>query len=71
MRKVLMPVENSEAFPEVQIKVYNQDLWGGYQFPVFFGDKSEISRNIAVLGRFQNYQYKDNPIIDQQNFFSS
>jgi len=71
MRKVLMPVENSDIFPEVQIKVYNQDLWGGYQFPVFFGDKSEISRNIAVLGRFQNYQYKDNPVIDTQNFFSS
>ncbi|QOW09647.1 hypothetical protein Q73A0000_04330 [Kaistella flava (ex Peng et al. 2021)] len=71
MKKVLMPVENTEVFPEVQIKVYNQDLWGGYQFPVFFGDKTEISRNIAVLGRFQNYQYKDNPAIDDQNFFSS
>ena len=70
MRKVLMPVENSDVFPEVQIKVYNQDLWGGYQFPVFKG-KDEISRNIAVLGRFQNYQYKDRPIIDDQNFFST
>lgn len=71
MRKVLMPVENTDVFPEVQIKVYNQDLWGGYQFPVFFGDRSEISRNIAVLGRFQNYQYKDRPITDQQNFFAT
>ena len=26
MRKVLMPVEDTNAFPEVQIKVYNQDL---------------------------------------------
>ncbi len=71
MRKVAMPVENSENFPEVQIKVYNQDLWGGYQFPVFAGDKEEISRNIAVLGRFQNYQYKDSPQVDPQDFFST
>jgi hypothetical protein len=71
IRKVLLPVQNTTDFPVVQIKVYNQDLWGGYQFPVFIGDKDEISRNIAVLGRFQNYQYKDNPIIDQQGFFSS
>ena len=71
MRKVLMPVEDTDAFPEVQIKVYNQDLWGGYQFPVFINDKDEISRNIAVLGRFQNYQYKDNPFIDNQGFFTS
>ena len=71
MRKVLMPIENTESFPEVQIKVYNQDLWGGYQFPVFIGNQGEISRNIAVLGRFQNYQYKDSPAIDPQNFFST
>lgn len=71
MRKVLMPVEETDAFPEVQIKVYNQDLWGGYQFPIFTSDKDEISRNIAVLGRFQNYQYKDNPFIDNQGFFTS
>ena len=71
MRKVLMPVENTDIFPEVQIKVYNQDLWGGYQFPVFFGDRTEISRNIAVWGRFQNYQYKDRPITDSQNFFAT
>ena len=71
MRKVLMPLENTTDFPEVQIKVYNQDLWGGYQFPVLVGDKGEISRNIAVLGRFQNYQYKDNPALDQNDFFAS
>ncbi len=71
MRKVLMPVENVDVFPVVQIKVYNQDLWGGYQFPVFIGDTGEISRNIAVLGRFQNYQYKDNPGADENSFFSS
>lgn len=71
MRKVLLPIENTSVFPEVQIKVYNQDLWGGYQFPVFMNDKEEISRNIAVMGRFQNYQYKDRPEIDQQSFFSS
>ena len=71
MRKVLMPLQNTTDFPEVQIKVYNQNLWGGYQFPVFVGDKAEISRNIAVLGRFQNYQYKDNPALDQNDFFAS
>ena len=72
MRKVLMPLEESaDVIPEAQIKVYNQDLWGGYQFPVFIADKDEISRNIAVLGRFQNYQYKDSPETDQKDFFSS
>ena len=70
MRKVLMPVENTTAFPEVQIKVYNQDLWGGYQFPVFKADQ-EISRNIAVLGRVQNYQYKDRPATDTKDFFAT
>ncbi|OWK73312.1 hypothetical protein CBW16_11245 [Flavobacteriaceae bacterium JJC] len=71
MRKVAMPVENADIYPEVQIKVYRQDLWGGYQFPVFFGDGSEISRNIAVLGRFENYQYKDRPANDQDVFFAT
>lgn len=71
MRKVLMPMDNTEDFPEVQIKVYQQDLWGGYQFPVFRSNKQEISRNIAVLGRFQNYQYKDNPPSDKTGFFST
>ncbi|WP_228414533.1 hypothetical protein [Chryseobacterium sp. SNU WT5] len=71
MRKVLMPLENTEVFPEVQIKVYSQDLWGGYQFPVFKSNKDEISRNIALLARFQNYQYKDNPEIDKEGFFTS
>lgn len=70
-RKVLLPLENKTVFPEVQIKVYNQDLWYGYQFPVFLNDKDEITRNIAVLGRFQNYQYKDRPAIDAEGFFSS
>ena len=70
-KKVLMPMKNEEIYPEVQIKVYNQDFWGGYQFPVFIGDKAEISRNIALLGRFQNYQYKDHPVSDSQNFFTS
>lgn len=71
MRNVLMPTEATKIFPEVQIKVYNQDLWYGYQFPVFIGNKDEISRNIAVLGRLQNYQYKDRPQTDAAGFFSS
>ncbi|WP_027376420.1 POTRA domain-containing protein [Kaistella palustris] len=71
MRRVLMPLENTSDYPEVQIKVYNQDLWGGYQFPVFIGQNAEISRNIAVLGRFQNYQYKDSPLADENGYFSS
>lgn len=71
MRRVILPLNDDDVFPEVQIKVYNQDLWGGYQFPIFGGDRTEISRNIAVLGRFQNYQYKDNPTIDERGFFSS
>ncbi len=66
-RRVLLP-NFTEVFPEVQIKVYRQDLWGGYQFPVFISD-GKISRNIALLGRIQNYQYKDRPEEDQLGFF--
>ncbi len=68
-RRVLLP-NFTEVFPEVQIKVYRQDLWGGYQFPVFISD-GKISRNIAILGRIQNYQYKDRPEQDQLGFFRS
>lgn len=71
MRKVLMPDATFYDLRETQIKVYHQDLWGGYQFPVFKSNKNEISRNIAVLGRVQNFNYKDRPAADSQDFFSS
>ncbi|MGE8556509.1 MAG: POTRA domain-containing protein [Chryseobacterium jejuense] len=71
MRNVLLPVETDTAFPEVQIKVYNQDLWGGYQIPVSSDPNEKVTSNIAVIGRFQNYQYKDSPGIDQYKYFSS
>ncbi len=70
-RKVGLPILNASNIPEVQIKVFSQDLWGGYQFPVFISNDGKISRNIAVLGRFQNYQYKDKPEIDGGDFFHS
>lgn len=68
-RKVALPLENTYPFPAVQIKVYRQDLWGGYQFPLKREDDGRISKNIAVLGRFQNYQYKDSPEVDNNSFF--
>ncbi|BAP32648.1 uncharacterized protein CHSO_3611 [Chryseobacterium sp. StRB126] len=71
MRNVLLPVETDTAFPEVQIKVYSQDLWGGYQIPVSSDPGEKVTSNIAVIGRFQNYQYKDSPGIDQYKYFSS
>jgi hypothetical protein len=71
MRNVSLPIENAATFPEVQIKVYNQDLWGGYQIPVSSNPDEKISSNIALIGRFQNYQYKDSPGIDQYQYFSS
>jgi Outer membrane protein/protective antigen OMA87 len=71
MRNVVLPVEMDTAFPEVQIKVYRQDLWGGYQIPVSSHPSERNSSNIALIGRFQNYQYKDNPEIDQYQYFSS
>jgi len=71
MRNVLLPLETETAFPEVQIKVYSQDLWGGYQIPVSSDPNEKISSNIAVIGRFQNYQYKDSPGIDQFQYFNS
>ncbi|TZF98974.1 hypothetical protein FW781_03350 (plasmid) [Chryseobacterium panacisoli] len=70
-RKVLLPTETDTAFPEVQIKVYSQDLWGGYQIPVSSVPNEKVSSNIAIIGRFQNYQYKDSPGIDQYKYFSS
>jgi len=71
MRNVLLPVENEMTFPEVQIKVYSQDLWGGYQIPVSSNNEERVSSNIALIGRFQNYQYKDNPYLDQFGYFTS
>lgn len=71
MRNVALPMENLSAFPEVQIKVYSQDLWGGYQIPVSANSDERISSNIALIGRFQNYQYKDSPGIDELNYFRS
>ncbi|CAD0219139.1 hypothetical protein KYG33_05925 [Chryseobacterium sp. D764] len=70
-RNVLLPTETDTAFPEVQIKVYSQDLWGGYQIPVSSDPNEKVSSNIAIIGRFQNYQYKDSPGIDQYKYFSS
>ncbi|WP_379969447.1 hypothetical protein [Epilithonimonas sp. UC225_85] len=71
MRNVALPMENVEEFPSVQIKVYSQDLWGGYQIPVSSDPDEKISSNIALIGRFQNYQYKDSPYIDQFDYFQS
>ncbi|UZT98780.1 hypothetical protein ODZ84_04175 [Chryseobacterium fluminis] len=71
MRKVLLPIETDTAFPEVQIKVYSQDVWGGYQIPVSSHTHEKITGNIALIGRFQNYQYKDRPETDQYQYFSS
>ena len=71
MRNVALPMEDLSAFPAVQIKVYSQDLWGGYQIPVSANSDERISSNIALIGRFQNYQYKDSPGIDELNYFRS
>ncbi|WP_412850868.1 hypothetical protein ACL0VS_02540 [Chryseobacterium sp. PMSZPI] len=71
MRNVLLPTEADTTFPEVRIKVYSQDLWGGYQIPVSSNPDEKVSSNIAIIGRFQNYQYKDSPGIDQYKYFSS
>lgn len=71
MRNVLLPIETDTTFPEVQIKVYSQDLWGGYQIPVSSNPEEKVSSNIALIGRFQNYQYKDSPYIDQFGYFRS
>lgn len=70
-RNVLLPIGTDSTFPEVQIKVYSQDLWGGYQIPVSSDPTEKISSNIAIIGRFQNYQYKDSPVIDKYDYFKS
>lgn len=71
MRNVLLPIETDTTYPEVQIKAYSQDLWGGYQIPVSSDTSEKVSSNIAVIGRFQNYQYKDSPEIDKYKYFNS
>ncbi|MDE5492780.1 POTRA domain-containing protein [Elizabethkingia meningoseptica] len=71
MRNVLLPIETDTTYPEVQVKAYSQDLWGGYQIPVSSHTSEKISSNIAVTGRFQNYQYKDSPEIDKYKYFKS
>ncbi|MET3036058.1 hypothetical protein ABXT08_08150 [Chryseobacterium sp. NRRL B-14859] len=71
MRHVLLPIETDTTFPEVQIKVYSQDVWGGYQIPVSSDPGEKVFSNIAIIGRFQNYQYKDSPGIDKYKYFSS
>ena len=71
MRNVALPMEDLSAFPAVQIKVYSQDLWGGYQIPVSANSDERISSNIALIGRFQNCQYKDSPGINEFNYFRS
>lgn len=71
MRKVLLPIETDTSYPEVQIKVYSQDLWGGYQIPISSDPTEKVSSNIAVIGRFQNYQYKDSPGADRYQYFNS
>jgi hypothetical protein len=71
MRNVLLPIESETTFPEAQIKVYSQDLWGGYQIPVSSDPREKVSSNIALIGRFQNYQYKDSPEADQFQYFRS
>jgi len=71
MRNVALPMIEVNELPEVQIKVYSQDLWGGYQIPVSANPEEKISSNIAFIGRFQNYQYKDSPGIDKFDYFQS
>jgi len=71
MRNVSLPMVDRSALPEVQIKVYSQDLWGGYQIPVSANPEERVSSNIAFIGRFQNYQYKDSPGIDQFDYFKT
>lgn len=71
MRNVLLPIGTDTTYPEVQIKVYSQDLWGGYQIPVSSDPTEKVSSNIAIIGRFQNYQYKDSPGIDKFDYFKS
>ncbi|STF08851.1 POTRA domain-containing protein [Elizabethkingia anophelis] len=71
MRNVLLPIGTDTTYPEVQIKAYSQDMWGGYQIPVSSDTREKVSSNIAVIGRFQNYQYKDSPEIDKYKYFNS
>jgi hypothetical protein len=71
MRNVLLPIETDTTYPEVQIKVYSQDLWGGYQIPISSDPKEKVSSNIAIIGRVQNYRYKDSPAADKYEYFNS
>lgn len=60
-------------FPQTSIKVYYQDFWGGYQFRLGENSAGEVTQNIGISGRFENYIYKDAPdeTIDPYHFFNS
>ena len=46
MRNVLLPLDDDTVFPEVQIKVYSQDLWGGYQIP---GSSDPVTKTSSTM----------------------
>lgn len=71
MRRVALPMADVDEYPTVQIKVFSQDLWGGYQIPVSAQQSRNVSSNIALMARVQNYQYKDSPYIDQFDYFQT
>ena len=73
-RNIKIPVDmSSNDFPEGIVKVQHQDLWAGYQFQIKTKNQTEITDNIGVTARFQNFSYVESPdkTIDPSNFFSS
>ena len=73
-RNIKIPVDmSSNDFPEGIVKVQHQDLWAGYQFQIKKKNQTEITDNIGVTARFQNFSYVESPdkTIDPSNFFSS
>ena len=73
-RNIKIPVDmSSNDFPEGIVKVQHQDVWAGYQFQIKKKNQTEITDNIGVTARFQNFSYVESPdkTIDPSNFFSS
>lgn len=60
-------------FPQASIKVYHQDFWSGYQFRLGENSAGDVTENIGISARFENYIYQEAPDenVDPYHFFDS
>lgn len=72
--KLLVPIKefaHPQDLPVAGIKVYNQDVWAGYQIPVNKNKSEKVTDNVVFTARFQNLKYVESPdeTLDPGHFF--